>query len=307
MSNRHTSGSARGSTSTPLTWTGLLAHWTALAQSSLSLPPTATVQRWRDSIASIVGLQAVTHALADLAPLPGDDHERLLGQDKAEVLVRRHADELVGVWGQEPMADELLEIIGDARRALALVREAGVEWRVPNDEPRPVRLEHPGELADTLVAGGFGGDLFLASAGIPMMPGAPIGFARAPRGGSPPRDVLTLVTAFLSDALERSRLAPARASPMRQVYRQFDFSGVLPKSAAGVRRDLVAPWSLGPQPGQPLLVPVIDRGRVCPVALPPPPGAIDLISGVPVVELSEDESADPDTDVRTDSTSSDPS
>lgn len=275
--------------STPLTWAGLLAHWTALAQSSLALPATATGQRWRDSIASIVGLQAVTHALADLAPLPGDDGERLLGQDKAELLVRTHADELVRVWGQEPMSLELLEIIEDARRALTLVREAGVEWRVPKNEPRPVRVEHPGEVADALVASGFRGDLFLASAGIPMMPGAPIGFARAPRGGAPTREVVSLIAEFLGESLERARLGAARPGPMRQVYRQFDFSGALPKSAAGVKQDLVAPWSAGPQPGQPLLVPVIDRGRACPVALPPPPGAIDAIAGVPVVEWREDE------------------
>lgn len=256
-------------------WAARLAHWTAFAQSSLALPKSDEGERWRSAVASIVGLQAVTYALAELDKHDSDD-ERGFGQDKAEVLIRQHASELHALWRGEPLPDELAMMISDARGALAAGRLSGVEWRVKllDASKQPLaRLElaHPAELSESLIAGGFGGDLFIATPGVSVMPGSPIAFARGPFGGGPGMKVSKMISAFLGQ-VER----PQPAASLRQVYRQYDFG------TGKVRRDLVVPIDSTLAAGQPLLVPAIERGEVRAVTLPPPPGAVDRLEGVRV-------------------------
>ena len=50
-----------------ISWASLLAHWTQVAQASLALPRDAEGDRWRAAVPSIIVLQAVTHALAEVA------------------------------------------------------------------------------------------------------------------------------------------------------------------------------------------------------------------------------------------------
>src|SRR5688500_18821296 len=110
-----------------LTWPALLAHWTAFAQASLALPKTAEGDRWRAAVPSIVGLQAVTFALADLDRLRAGEEdsggERALAVDRADMLIRRHGEQLHDLWAGEPLHTELARMIEDARAALAAAKE----------------------------------------------------------------------------------------------------------------------------------------------------------------------------------------
>lgn len=92
---------------------------------------------------------------------------------------------------------------------------------------------------DALLERGFGGDLFVAPPGTLLFQGSPAAFA----GG------------WVGDVGLGDSLEPAECVPQRQVYRQVDDAGRLVRDV--VRRmvdDLPA--------GQPLLVPVIERGEV---------------------------------------------
>lgn len=261
---------------TATTWTSLLAHWTMIAQASVALPAGREGDRWRSAVPAIIGLQAVTHALADLdRKLEGS--ERLVGQDKAELLIREHAGVLHGLWRSEPLPGEVAVMIQDARSALEATRASGCEWSLPRAAPGRAAdggertFDHPGELAEQVAAMGFAGDLFLPAPGVVLMPTSPIGFARALGGGPPQSEVVRAVSNFLE--LDR---APVRSPCFRQIYRQFDFG------TGRIRRDLVVPERSELAAGQPLLVPVVLGGRVREVPLPPPPGAVDRVSEVPV-------------------------
>lgn len=247
-----------------LTWPALLAHWTAVAQASNALPRNAVGDRWRAAIAPIVGLQALTCALADLdrlAPDESDADEQKAGAraaaiDTAEVLVRRHSGELHALWHGEPLHAEVEAIIGDARRALTAARESGVEWLV-NEES--LVAEHPGELCAMLLSAGFGGDVYLPVPGTILFRGAPAAFARERSGERPEAQVVRAVKEFLVGVGK-----PLRVTQMRQVYRQFDFG------TGKVRRDLVVPLNAGIVAGQAQLIPVIERGKMLQVHLPIP-------------------------------------
>jgi hypothetical protein len=111
-----------------LTWAALLGRWTDFARSALALPKDADGERWRRSVASIIGLQAVTFALAETPGLPPD--EAALGLDRAEILVGRYTDELASIWLGWALPAPLAELIADARAALDAarrVRAAGDE------------------------------------------------------------------------------------------------------------------------------------------------------------------------------------
>jgi hypothetical protein len=262
-----------------MSWAGLLAHWTAFAQSSLALPTTGDGARWREAVGPIIALQAVTHALADLdrtAVGKAGAGERALGQDRAEIIIAERARELHGLWRGEELPSEVGAIIADARAAIRVCRECGMEWSVRKVDVkgRPLErleLEHPSELAEALSGAGFDGDLLLASPGVAVMPGSPVAFARARFGGDPGEEVRDALRAFLVDVDN-----PRRVVSARQVYRQYDFG------TGRVRRDWVVGGQESLAAGQPLLVPVIDRGRVCAVSLPPPPGALDKLRGIRV-------------------------
>lgn len=109
------------STTAPLTWTVLLAGFTRLAKASLALPADQLGDRWRNSIASIIALQSVTFALADLHRL--DAAERPLALDKAEMLIAEHERLIRGLWSAAPVLPEsLADLIIDARAALSAAR-----------------------------------------------------------------------------------------------------------------------------------------------------------------------------------------
>ncbi len=100
-----------------LTWTALLGKWVDFAQASLALPQDAEGKRWRQSVVPIINLQAVTFALADLELLiPAD---RAVARDKAAILVEKAAEDLQAIWDRSPQPELLMEILKDARLALA--------------------------------------------------------------------------------------------------------------------------------------------------------------------------------------------
>lgn len=243
-----------------ITWAGLLAKWTEFAQSAAALPKTADGDRMRACVPSIIGLQAITHALAELDRLPEDEYA--VGQDRAEVVIKRHAGEIHAAWEAEPLPEALQEIIGDARLALRATREAGVEFRVREG---PLVAEHPGELGAGLAAMGFGGDVYLPAPGVPLFEGCPAGFVKSRTGAKPDKEVLGMVREFLEQ--EEAQVGKGvRVPGMRQAYRQFDFG------TGRVRRDLVVSMQSELPGGQPLLVPVVVGGVLQPVPLAPPPG-----------------------------------
>jgi hypothetical protein len=104
-----------------LTWAALLGKWTEFARSALALPRTAEGDRWRRAVPSIVGLQAVTHALSEIGVLPADECAAAL--DRAEVLIDRHSAELQRNWPREPLHPELRSLTTDAANALTAARE----------------------------------------------------------------------------------------------------------------------------------------------------------------------------------------
>ena len=102
---------------TGLTWAVLLGRWTDFARAAVALPRDADGDRWRASVAPVIGLQAVTFALGDLDRL--EPAERALGLDRAEVLIGRYSGELHEHWRGVPMHGELVRLIEDAMAALA--------------------------------------------------------------------------------------------------------------------------------------------------------------------------------------------
>jgi len=250
---------------TDLTWPALLAHWTAFAQASLALPKTAEGDRWRAAVPAIIGLQAVTFALADLDRLRkdgggggggGEGGERALAIDRAEMLIRKHSGQLHELWAGEPLHPELVKMIDDARTALAAAAEGGLEWRITGAR---LVAEHPADLLAAVLASGFAGDLLLPAPGFVLMRGSPAAFCRGPAGSAPAPEVIDLVSRFLGEAAGE----PSRAAGPRQVYRQFDFA------KGGPVRDVVMPMNATLPAGQPLLVWAMQRGEMMPVPLPP--------------------------------------
>lgn len=251
-----------------MTWASLLAHWTAIAKASVALPPNAQGDRWRSAVPSIINLQAVTHALAEL-DRTSDRRERAVGQDKAELLIREHAAALHFLWRGEPLPSELGLMIDDARAALSATQRSGREWRLAGDEP--TTFDHPADLAANLLELGFDGDAFVPAPGIAIMPGCPIAFARLDRGGEPHAPVRKAIERFIGHKHPTS-IGPC----FRQAYRQYDFG------TGQIKRDLVVPEQSELAAGQPLLIPLVLQGRPQPIPMPPPPGAIDRVDEVPV-------------------------
>ena len=106
-----------------LSWAVLLARWVEFARSALALPQDEAGQRVRDAVPDIIMLQAVWFALAELDELEAG--ERALGLDRAAVLIERHAAALRRRWGNEPLPEQLAELIDDAEAALAAARGDG--------------------------------------------------------------------------------------------------------------------------------------------------------------------------------------
>jgi hypothetical protein len=215
-----------------MTWAALLARWTEFARASVAFPKDAEGDRWRASVAPVIGLQATTFALAEVDELTLD--ERAFGLDRAGLLVRTHATDLHAVWRGEPMPDALREVVDDAQRALTLARERGTEYRVTHE-----RIEAPDLLAqlEAAIARGHHLEFVLAVApGTVLFKGEPAIFMR------PGRDDLAI-----------PGLEPA-PSPPRQIYRQ--------PGSDGDARDTIALFDDALQAGAPLLRVVIDSGEV---------------------------------------------
>ena len=105
-----------------LTWGALLALWTDFARAAAAVPPELDAARWRAAAAPIIGLQAVTFALSDLAKLPPS--ERPLALDRAELAIRQQTDALQSLWPNEPLPHALQELVSDANLALKGASEA---------------------------------------------------------------------------------------------------------------------------------------------------------------------------------------
>lgn len=104
-----------------LTWAVLPGRWVEFAKSALALPTGAEGRRLRDSVADIIALQAVWFALREIDTLP--PAERLLGLDRAQVLIDKHAGTLTSRWVDgAPLPALLTDLITDARRELILVQ-----------------------------------------------------------------------------------------------------------------------------------------------------------------------------------------
>jgi hypothetical protein len=235
-----------------LTWTALLARWTEFARASVAFPRDSEGDRWRASVAPVIGLQATTFALAEVEGLSTD--ERSFGLDRAGLLVRTHAGDLHAVWRGEPMPDALREVVDDAQRALTLARERGIEYRATVD-----RLEAPELLTalESAMAQGHRVEFALAAApGTSLFRGEPALFLR------PAIDSLTL-----------PGLEPI-PSPPRQIYRQA--------GADGAARDTIALFDDALQAGSPLLRVVVDGGEVVHRF-----GASDRVSRVDRAEVIE--------------------
>ncbi len=219
-----------------VTWAALLAKWTTLAKASAALPRTPSGERWRAAVPAVISLQAVTLALRDLSALSGD--ERALAQTKAGVLIRKDAGTLNGLWRGEPMPEEVDLLITDAREALRIAGESGVEWLVGSEA-----LDAPewGPVMDALGDPGALGLVMLPAPGETLLPGTPMIFVRGRFGGGPGAEAQARVSAALGG------LAFAEASGPRQVYRQNN------PETGGVARDVVAPMATVIVAGRPLL------------------------------------------------------
>ncbi len=268
----------------PISWSTLLAGWIQLAQRAVALPKDEQGQRWRDSVAPTIGLHALAMALGEIDKV--DPEERPLAMDKSEMGIKAHVAELNQIWRGEPMPESIIELIEDAKAAWELALYEGVAWIVSSD--RFVAF-HPAELGDALLDAGYLGEVMIATPGIELFKGAPIAIARNNSGGQPEDDILRMIQDFLN-ACDGEIEHPQIIRPICQVYRQFDF--LHPGSA----KDLVAPVIGELQAGQPLLIPVVRGGEMCPVPLPPKLGK--PMDAVEVVWLDED-GDEPDSDPET--------
>ena len=102
-----------------LTWAALLGQWVEFARSALALPDDAQGRRLRDSVADIIMLQALWHALGHLDALT--EQQRAVGVDRAQLLIDKHAQALMRRWQDQVMPARLRELIEDANNRLTRV------------------------------------------------------------------------------------------------------------------------------------------------------------------------------------------
>jgi hypothetical protein len=205
-----TSDAGAGAAS-PLTWAALLAKWMRLAQQAIALPDEGDAGRVKATLPMLIELQASTLALHDADMLGRDGYAA--GVDLAEVCVRRSAGAVHSAWRGEPVPREIIELVEDAVRAVAIAREAGVEVRAASDGRTPVPVR-----AEDLRAAGFEGQVLSITGGVWVKAGTPVCFA-LDRGGRP------LASEALAVLARSYAGMPAeRRSPMRQVYRDSSAS-----------------------------------------------------------------------------------
>jgi hypothetical protein len=250
-----------------LTWAGLLGRCAELARAAVALPEG---DRWREAVAPVCTLHAVTLALESLDEVA--EEERPGALDRAEILCRGAVETLTRLWDGDELPAQVRELIEESRAAFDMAANAGVEWIVESER---LVCGHPGELVERLLRAGFGGELFVARPGVSMFRGAVAAFARSPGGGVPTGEQARLIEGFLER--EGKVREAERIGMARQVYRQMDFA------TGKVVRDVVVPMNEPPVPGQALLVLAIDRGEA--VGVPLPMGRGRELEAVPVVEM----------------------
>jgi hypothetical protein len=251
-----------------LTWAALLARWTEFAASSVALPDSGEPGRWKRAVPQIITLQSVTHALAEVGEL--DLAEIPVALDRAAVSVREAVGALADIWSGEALPPEAFELCEDAELALGLAESIGLEWVV---ESASLVAMHPGEVLEALAESELISELLIATPRVTVQKQSPAAHLRpACWNDEVVEAAAEMIDAFLNIGGE---VAIAGFGPQRQVYRQFDFA------KGGPVRDLVAPTALGMAAGQPLLVPGISGGQVCPVTLGPRAGM--KLDPIPVV------------------------
>lgn len=255
-----------------LTWPALLANWMDFARSAVALPRTSDGDRWRESVAPIITLSAVTHALRELDMI--NDSERPLALDRAEILCRDASARLNDLWRGAAMPPDLIEIVEDSRVAFEHAANAGVEWIVASDR---LTCPHPIALIERLGNAGFAGDLFVPSPGVELFRTSVCAFARGPGGSRPAPEAIRLIERHLTQRGGRVR-PPSRAHMPRQVYRQMNFA------TGAIARDLIVPLHHDLPAGQPLLVLAIERGEACAI---PPERTVSPIANPPPVECAD--------------------
>lgn len=237
-----------------LAWPVLLGRWMDLARASLSLPDDADGRAWQASIEPLVTLQATTFALGDLARI--DPLDRPFARDRAAVLVRDASAELDRAWRGTTMPDALLEAAGEARAALD-----AAPFAAPRVFERPAGAEPidvSGALGDAVLAAATEdprGTLLVVPPGTPVMPGAPVLWWT--ERTDPPGVVEAARACGLAVADEDEHAAGP------QVYRELDERGRFV-------RDVVAPVAGDLRAGLPLLLPILDEGRLVTDAFPEP-------------------------------------
>jgi len=178
-------------------------------------------------VPEIIRLQAVAHALGELASIPA--REQPLARDRAAVTVTQAAAALDALWRGESMPEPILDTLDDAQRALARAAWVGMRmawWSGPGV------LEMPGVA---LAEASAPHTVAMMAPGTPVMPGCPVAWWV---GGNVPQIEGCVVN--------------GSCEPL-QVYRQFDKDGI-------ATEDLIAPLDALP-PGMPLLVPLREDGQ----------------------------------------------
>ena len=105
-----------------LTWAVLLGRWTDWARGAVALPNDAEGRRLKESVADLIGLQAVWFALSHLGELPAD--EQALGATRAGVLIDRHEQALRRRFGPAALPEQAEDLIADAKAALHAAKHA---------------------------------------------------------------------------------------------------------------------------------------------------------------------------------------
>jgi len=109
-----------------LTWAVLLSRWTDFARSAVALPKVGESGKIRRAVPAIIGLQAVTYALAEVPILPAQ--EQGVARDRAQVLINKYAAELAGIWEAQPIPAPVAESLDDARASLCVLEASLQHW-----------------------------------------------------------------------------------------------------------------------------------------------------------------------------------
>jgi hypothetical protein len=100
-----------------LTWAVLLGQWVDLAKSALALGNDPASAALKKLVPDIIMLQALWHALEDMAELPLE--EQKLGCLRAQWLLDKHHQQILATWpSTEPLPQGLQDLIHDASAAL---------------------------------------------------------------------------------------------------------------------------------------------------------------------------------------------